>query len=593
MDPADTASLSVDLGRKIQANFDQVGYKKGDAALIVAEIIKSLTRIEGSLKDQSWLSNDKIHGELSDSENGLGRILRNLGPLIIQATTGVMGTVATRFMELYRASNIRNELFALRRKVQMCWQRVQISRYTYKQWNQKYNLGNDPTTGNKASTPNVMETVIPGANPERMATLDRIEDNIRIYITSIDADGSLEKALIRSRTTDPYQLGVPNKRPKITLKSITTSLIENYIRKNNKEPSPFHGAIIWERYHLASNRHNDSILEIIRALAILRSNKSMSHIDAAKELFCLARVLGDLEMHREAGKIYAWAVEVCHDLALTVDTKVLFDLAIFLQELFVDLASCDQPEGAQIILEQSTTIRYQLEEQEWYIHLPQLAKLINQSCSTLRTRHRPETITLALQEIVEIYRYLEEKESKTYLSLLGLSLHDLCRDLARPNRFDEAAKAGEEAVNIYRELVMHSGDVHLPQLARMLHHFALSLDGSGQYEDAAQVGEEAVALYRQLSEKHKDKRYNLALAQSLDEHAVYLYRLKRYNDAVRVAQEGVKVHEELVKWDSELPVVDLVGSLNSLAIYLKKSGQQEEAEVVQEQATLLSQNTDD
>ncbi|KAG8925979.1 hypothetical protein FRC02_009292, partial [Tulasnella sp. 418] len=445
MDAADTATLSVDLGRKIQANFDQVGYKKGDAALIVAEIIKSLTRIEGSLKDQSWLSNDKIHGELSDSENGLGRILRNLGPLIIQATTGVMGTVATRFMELYRAT----------------------------------------------STPNVMETVIPGANPERMATLDRIEDNIRIYITSIDADGSLEKALIRSRTTDPYQLGVPNKRPKITLKSITTSLIENYIRKNNKEPSPFHGAIIWERYHLASNRHNDSILEIIRALAILRSNKSMSHIDAAKELFCLARVLGDLDMHREAGKIYAWAVEVCHDLALTVDTKVLFDLAIFLQELFVDLASCDQPEGAQIILEQSTTIRYQLEEQEWHIHLPQLAKLINQSCSTLRTRHRPETITLALQEIVEIYRYLEEKESKTYLSLLGLSLHDLCRDLARPNRFDEAAKTGEEAVNIYRELVMHSGDVHLPQLARMLHHFALSLDGSGQYEDAAQVGEEA------------------------------------------------------------------------------------------------------
>jgi hypothetical protein len=95
---------------------------------------------------------------------------------------------------------------------------------------------------------------------------------------------------------------------------------------------------------------------------------------------------------------------------------------------------------------------------------------------------------------VSVARKLAATNPDVHLPNLAKSLNNLSFDLGKMDRHDDAIVAMKEVVSIYRRLVSANPAAHLPHLATSLDNLADILGELGRQQEAAATAEEAVRV---------------------------------------------------------------------------------------------------
>ncbi|MFI7134312.1 tetratricopeptide repeat protein [Nonomuraea sp. NPDC050153] len=163
---------------------------------------------------------------------------------------------------------------------------------------------------------------------------------------------------------------------------------------------------------------------------------------------------------------------------------------------------------------------------------------------------------------------------------------DLAVRLSYAGLHSRALTAGRQAAQIWRQLAELHRDAYLPGLADSLNNHAVWLVEMGRRDEAMPVSEEAVALYRELAALNRDAHLP-GLATSLANHAARLAQVGRRDEAVPVSEEAVGLSREPAALNREAHLPDLAMALNNHAVWLAEVGQWDEAMPVSEEAVAL------
>jgi tetratricopeptide (TPR) repeat protein len=152
----------------------------------------------------------------------------------------------------------------------------------------------------------------------------------------------------------------------------------------------------------------------------------------------------------------------------------------------------------------------------------------------------------------------------------------------------------EPAAELTRRLAAHfvdkvqtGDDPSAPIYASvLLNNLANRLSALGRREEALKAAEEAVRLYRALAEASPDI-FLPDLAMSLNNLANRLSDLGRREEALKAAEEAVRLYRALAEARIDAFIPNLAGSLNNLANRLSDLGRREEALAAAEEAVRL------
>jgi tetratricopeptide (TPR) repeat protein len=122
--------------------------------------------------------------------------------------------------------------------------------------------------------------------------------------------------------------------------------------------------------------------------------------------------------------------------------------------------------------------------------------------------------------------------------------------------------------------------------ARFANNLSLRLSALGRREEALALAEEAVRLYQQLAGQRPDT-FLPGLAMSLHNLANSLHHLGRREEALAQAEEAVRLYRQLAQQRPDAFLPDLATSLNNLATMLSDLGRREEALAQAEEAVRI------
>ncbi|WP_433696957.1 hypothetical protein [Nocardiopsis sp. CA-288880] len=148
-------------------------------------------------------------------------------------------------------------------------------------------------------------------------------------------------------------------------------------------------------------------------------------------------------------------------------------------------------------------------------------------------------------------------------------------------------------VRVRRGLAAQDPDAYLSNLAGSLNNQALRLRALGRFEEAFEAGTEAVEHYRTLAEQRPDTHLpDLALA--LNTRALTLRDLERVEEAFEAGTEAVEHYRTLAEQRPDTYLPDLALALNTRVLTLRALGRVEEAfeasaEAVEHYRTLAEQ----
>ncbi|KAG8909527.1 hypothetical protein FRC02_007743, partial [Tulasnella sp. 418] len=406
----------------------QVGQNRSDCVILSADIVDSLTKIRDCLESQSVAPSPELCDSISEFENELNRIFARQQRLGKKGKGGVLGSLS-KAKEMYNADDVRNELYDLRQRVQTRSQSLLLSSTIRTET--KVAVMSEQVLAvrqNQAATDRRMDMIInsliPGLNGTRKATLDRIEVKVQ---ERMGADDHLQPGLqnFHARDASRNSISLSSKRS-----SIGTSLLERRFLKGKvkelagalppipDQPSrpqtfsrfnPFRGSAPvapWESDDLTTRTRGESIQETLRISSILRSDKKVQHGDLARDLLRLAKALGDLGLWEETGVIYDWAIQICCEISKNSNGKTLFSLASFIHKTFLEIATQGKAEDAQRILEQGAEVRRQLEVLNETEYLAKIATSLNSIFEELLKGGHIEICLKVGREVSHTYRYL-------------------------------------------------------------------------------------------------------------------------------------------------------------------------------------------
>ncbi|KAG8917765.1 hypothetical protein FRC02_002883, partial [Tulasnella sp. 418] len=330
MDILGTVTTAIELGSAVKAILDQVDENRSESAFLCTDIVEYLRRVEDFLGQRNLNTSVGLRDELSEFENELRTILRYQDDLCKRNGSGSIA----KLRELFNASDIKDRLAVLNRKVQRCRDNLQLSS-TMRADSEITSMNAQLVAmreGQEAISRQLqvmMETLIPGATPLRMAELDRIERSIQEQIGLSRNDSPSEQGLTSLRDNNPSKAVLSIKSGRNSLRSFSSSVIDNaFLKRRVKELShilpqycdrgikqrdfiwsnPFRELLFCKNQARSHRTRKDTIQETMRIITTLRSGRKMSSMDAARDLLGLALALGDLGMMEESSTIYEWGV---------------------------------------------------------------------------------------------------------------------------------------------------------------------------------------------------------------------------------------------------------------------------------------------
>ncbi|KAG8965584.1 hypothetical protein FRC03_000392 [Tulasnella sp. 419] len=317
-------------------------------------------------------------------------------------------------------------------------------------------------------------------------------------------------------------------------------------------------------------------------------------------------------MRKEAGEMYDWGVYICREVALSGNSKTLFDLGTFLHKLFKELASRGQSDEAERVLDEAIQTRRRLAERKQWSYLDKLASSMWRVALHLNTLGHGAAVVSAIREVVNIHRHLVGHNAVVFLPHLACALDGLMVALSGLDMDEDAVKAGEEVLTIWRNLAEHRHEPYLSSLACSQYSLVLSMERLARHEEAKGIELEAAATCRRLMVKNEappflraaikerllepsvmsrsllldtiDKAIERAATKSsqdawmsvlirrLRDLAMYRRNYERYEDSARSEEVAIDVVRDLLKTGGEAQLRSLAQSLCRLAFDLSKLG---------------------
>jgi tetratricopeptide (TPR) repeat protein len=138
-------------------------------------------------------------------------------------------------------------------------------------------------------------------------------------------------------------------------------------------------------------------------------------------------------------------------------------------------------------------------------------------------------------------------------------------------RFTDALEAAQRANRLARNAVFEA-----IELSFALSNYGVALSGLGRFDEALKVAKEGLAILRGLHARQADV-YAADLAHSLDNLANRLSEVGEYGEAVKAAKEGLALLRELHARHPDAHAADLAGPLGNLANHFPHVGNYDEA----------------
>jgi tetratricopeptide (TPR) repeat protein len=205
---------------------------------------------------------------------------------------------------------------------------------------------------------------------------------------------------------------------------------------------------------------------------------------------------------REAVRLAAEAVEICHQLAAANPLAYEPDLAAALTNLGLRYAVAGQAREAVTATEQAVDLRRRLAGRDPRRHRTDLAASLNNlALQRSATRRRADALAPA-HEAVEVYRQLQDELPPARWDLAA-ALTNLGYLLAAAGRDDEAFAPTAEAVATYQQLLADQPQlVQRIRLAEAQHNLGLHYTQTGRPQEAAEALTAAVDGYCEAAETH-------------------------------------------------------------------------------------------
>ncbi|AQS71556.1 serine protease [Streptomyces pactum] len=262
------------------------------------------------------------------------------------------------------------------------------------------------------------------------------------------------------------------------------------------------------------------------------------------------------------------------------DPARLADLATTMRRLTGRLGDLGRRREALAAAEESSELAARLADRDGRTYLPQYAaSLINVSVMLGRLGEREKALRRA-RAAVRAYEQLTDgtdaSPSAVHLSELSHALSAVSTAEGELGHFHEALENIGKAVSLRRDLLEQYGETYKPALADALNNQAIWLKESGRPEKAMRKSQEAVALYQALAEERPDA-FRPRLAMTLGTHANCLSATGRYTEALAANEEAVRIRRRLADENPNAHLADLALSLNSLAINLDNEGRHDDA----------------
>ncbi|TFK24961.1 TPR-like protein [Coprinopsis marcescibilis] len=281
-------------------------------------------------------------------------------------------------------------------------------------------------------------------------------------------------------------------------------------------------------------------LQIRRRMAASRSNSAEMDEPLAGTLCSLAYYLGQGKFYDEALPFDREAIEIWRRV-VNRDTSFEKHLASSLHNFGVDLSMLDQYVEAIGCTTEAVDIYRRLASLDGENALNYFAKSLENLATILCACDRSVEAKPFSLEAIEIRRRLVEKDVNSE-DHLAASLHILASCLPAKGQNAEAIVYRNEEVAIRRRLVERKKTpLNKLELAQSLNEYAWCLtQTSGPYSDAVAYAQESAAKYRQiLAEKPGDAEISLDLANVMDTKAHALNLCQRYDEAIKVSEEGL------------------------------------------------------
>ncbi|KAG8952072.1 hypothetical protein FRC03_012276 [Tulasnella sp. 419] len=598
MDIFSTVGTAMSLVGGIRAIFDQVGQNTDECALLSAEVVKSLLKIQEFWEQHSLSPPTQLRDIISEFEMGLSSINASLESLLKPAKGGLASASKAKISEIYNVNDIKNQLVTLRQRLHTCHQQLQI-------W-----CTLDVASRVAAMQANIdelreqLQVLIPNLNPERPGTPEQIEKQAS-PASILDPATPLQQDVIRIQTRDSLQSSPSSKTSKLSRRSFSPSFVDKqYIKEKMKEISNVFSQVRDEGFRDGSfawfNRfraledissamgRSESVRETLRVLEVLQSGRRAPYIDTAKCFLRLGRALHGLDMPDEARMMYNWGVQTCFKLAALRSPKCLFDLTRCLHNLSLNLDKSEHSADAQWVFEHAIDAREQLQAKEQKAYFVALASFLMSKGKRLQKQKRLEACCKLTKEAVEVYRYLVGVDEETYVLHLSWSLRQLSTYLSQAGLHADAVRMEEEVISIYRNLVEQDGKTYLPILTDSLRNLVRKLNSIGRAEEVIKMREEAIRMGRELIKVNR-KTYLPDLVMELYSYAACVRDIGRSEEAVEMEDEAIQMHRELVERDAKTHLPDFSRSLHNLATHLAGIGRFEEAVMVGAEAVGMHQ----
>lgn len=376
----------------------------------------------------------------------------------------------------------------------------------------------------------------------------------------------------------------------------TTRLLTVYARA---AAHPAHRDVLDAELAALCVRRKDTLLPVAVDVAT-RVERPEPLVSALRQLAtdATAQDLADLadRLPRPTHSLGPLAVEVTQRLVAVrreqyeADPARLADLVRTMRRLTGRLTDAGRAREALAAAEECSELAARLAEQDRRTYLPEhAAGLINVSLALSGVGEREKALSCAGEAVREYEQFIRETDappSAVHLSEQSHALSALSTAQGELGLLDEALKNIDKAVRIRRDLVEQHGETYQPALADALNNQAIWLKVSGRPEKAVRKSQEAVALYRALAEQRPDA-FRSRLAMTLGTHANCFTAMGRHREALAATEEAVRIRRRLADEDREAHLADLALSLNSQANDLDDVGRHEEALPVAAEAVEL------
>jgi tetratricopeptide (TPR) repeat protein len=376
----------------------------------------------------------------------------------------------------------------------------------------------------------------------------------------------------------------------------TTRLLTVYARA---AAHPAHRDVLDAELAALCVRRKDTLLPVAVDVAT-RVERPEPLVSALRQLAtdATAQDLADLadRLPRPTHSLGPLAVEVTQRLAAVhreqyeADPARLADLVRTMRRLTGRLTDVGRAREALAAAEECSELAARLVEQDRRTHLPEhAAGLINLSIALSSVGEREKALSCADKAVREYEQFIKETDappSAVHLSEQSHAFSAVSTAQGELGLFDEALKNIDEAVRIRRDLVERHGETYQPALADALNNQAIWLKDSGRPGEAVRKSKEAVALYRALAEQRPDA-FRSRLALVLGTHANCFTAMGRHKEALAATEEAVRIRRRLADEDREAHLADLALSLNSQANDLDDAGRYEDALPVAAEAVEL------